>query len=560
MERPFNRREFLRLTTHSGLALLLSRCANLTREPSSNLNASDFLSQYSPIDRTLGDKVPQAFSGDSFARPHEILWDLSNFYATHQVEGKVEEAPLVIIGGGVSGLFSAFEYREHRPIVLEQAARFGGNAKGQSWRGLDYALGSAYIDRPHPGTPMAHFYNELKLDEITTERKTTDPVAYKNKLYFSFWDGESDPANKAKYQKIGKFFSDLYHEKERAFPLIPSLNAEEQASVRYFDQWDLHTFLSKLVGGKLPPQLETAFEHYCWSTYAGSAKELSSAAALNFLAQEIEPIRVSAGGNARIAERLLERLTAELPLQNLRAGCLVVKVKVEGNGVLVHYLDPQNKLRAIRARSAILSCPKFVANKILEEIEPERVTSIEKLRYRSYMTANLLLKGKSARHFYDLFMIGKGKINLNDVKESQQKQNATDFVMANFASPHPDATVLTFYRAFPADGMRKELIMPDSYNHYYREFEQQIDREILPMMNFKKSQIVDLRLTRWGHALPLAEKGIYSGNTIANLRKPFRDRVFFIEQDNWAYPSLQTGATDCVLMKKEITKALSQYS
>ena len=77
------------------------------------------------------------------------------------------------------------------------------------------------------------------------------------------------------------------------------------------------------------------------------------------------------------------------------------------------------------------------------------------------------------------------------------------------------------------------------------------------MMNLKQSEIIDLRLTLWGHALPVSAKGIYRGNIVDRLRKPFRDRVFFVEQDNWAYPSLQTGATDVVLMKKDILKILT---
>lgn len=558
-EELLNRRQFVSLSTASGLAVLMGACASKqTEEAHSPLDETqdDFLKYHSPIDRTKGDKAEAKWTGDQFERPHSILWDLPSYFSTHKPEGGVEEVPLVIIGGGMSGLFSAYNFRKHKPVLLEQAARFGGNAKGESWRGMDYAIGAAYIDEPLPGTPMETYFNELGLKEILTPRPTSDPVEYQGKLYNGFWEGETDPKEAQKYKKISKFFSDVCDQKVRAFPLIPSLNKKQFDSVKHYDKYDLHALLTKVAGGKLPHALEAAFEYYCWSTYAGSMKELSSAAALNFLAQESRPIYVPAGGNARIAERVLERVVKEVPAQNLRPKCVVVKIKVENNAVHVWYEDFEGKLRQIRAKAAVVSCPKFIAAKVLEEIEPERQKAISRLKYRSYMTANLLVNKRVKGNYYDLFMVGKDNLDFSNIKKAQEERNATDFVLANFASPSNKHSVLTFYRAFPCDGMRAELIMPESYDKYKKAFEKQIAEEILPLVDAKQEDIIDLRLTRWGHALPLSEKGIYSDGTIDKLRKPFKNKVFFVEQDSWAYPSTQTGATEVALIKKDIENAL----
>ena len=130
--------------------------------------ARNFLRASSPIDRTLGDATPREFFGDRNQRPHGALWDLKTYFATHKVEGSDEEAAVVVVGGGVSGLFTSYALRKHKPILLEQAARFGGNAKGQSWRGVDYSIGTAYIDQPHEGAPMHGLFHELGLGEILT--------------------------------------------------------------------------------------------------------------------------------------------------------------------------------------------------------------------------------------------------------------------------------------------------------------------------------------------------------------------------------------------------------
>lgn len=557
-QKLLDRRTFVKVNAQAGLALLLNRCVHMQENrPSETSFSGDFLKSYSPIDRSLGDKVPAIFSGDQNERPHRILWDLANYLPSKKVESE-EETPLAVVGGGLSGLFTTYRFRKHQPILLEQAARFGGNAKGQSWRGLDYAIGSAYINLPPHGTPMHDWYQELHLDDIFITRKHSDPGEFKGKIYSEFWEGETEPKLKPYYHRMNQFFTELCAEKTRAFPFIPSLNEKHLASVRHFDQYDLHTLLKKVMGGNIPPHLEAGLEYFCWSTYAGSAKELSASAALNFLAQESSPVKVAPGGNARVAERILERLVKEVPPKNLRASSIVVQVKVETDHVSILYEDPQGKLRRIKAKTAVLCCPKFVAAKMVDGLEPERLHTIKNIRYRSYMTANLLLNKRASGQFYDLFMMREGKTDYKNLKAWQDRINATDFVLANYASENHKVSILTFYRAFPYDGARAELYAPGSYALYRRKFEKQIADEILPLVKLSSSDIVDLRLTLWGHALPLSAKGMYRDGTVEQLRKPFRDRVFFIEQDNWVYPSLQTGATEVALLRNQIEKVLGK--
>ncbi|OQW46818.1 MAG: hypothetical protein A4S09_02615 [Proteobacteria bacterium SG_bin7] len=550
------RRDFLNVSISSGLTILLANCSGLLRRPTSQSD-NEFLKNYGPIDRTLSDSSTQFFYGDNNARPHGVLWNLPKYMEGKKQEGPTENANIVIIGGGMSGLFTAYQFKKFNPILIEQAPRLGGNAKGQSWNGIDYSIGAAYLDSPHEGQPMYQYFKELDLRDVLVERIDPDPVESNGKLYYKFWKGEAEPEAIDKYKKMSNFFTKLNKEEERAFPFIPSLDPDDLASVKYYDQWHLHGLLSKIAGGKLPPKLETALEHYCWSTYACSSQELSASAGLNFLAQEVAPILIGAGGNAKVGEKILEALVKEVPTTNFRCNSLAMHVDVKTDHVIVTYEDAKKKLRRIKTKTAVICCPKFVAKKIIPGLEEDRLAAINKLRYRSYMTANLLIKKKMERRSYDIFLTGKGKTNMGNVQAAQEKINATDFVMANFAQIDASANVLTFYRAFPFDGARSELYRPDSFSHYKKKFEEQIARDIIPLMGFEQKDIVDLRLALWGHALPLAEKGIYRSNTIPTLRKPFRNRLFFIEQDNWAYPSTQTGATDVALMRNDILKFLT---
>jgi hypothetical protein len=166
--------------------------------------------------------------------------------------------------------------------------------------------------------------------------------------------------------------------------------------------------------------------------------------------------------------------------------------------------------------------------------------------------ANVLVNKKMPRGPYDVFCIGDGKVDMTNRKAHHGKVNATDFVMANFAAIDAEVNVLTLYNPIPYDGARSELIEPGAYERHRKRFEKQIKTSVLPLLGLKWSDVMDVRLTLWGHALPLAAHGLYQGGIVDELRKPFRERVFFIEQDNWAYPSLQTGATESFAFKDQI--------
>ena len=569
-----SRRDLLQVGLSSGTTLLLSgivgaasaALSGCTTAPvnSGHPDPNQFLKQFGPIDRTIpdisgthsGSAHSGSYSGDQPERPHRILWDRAAYLNSKSIVGPEEQVPLVVVGGGVSGLFTTYLLRQHQPVLLEQASRFGGNAKGESWRGMDYSLGAAYIDEPRAGTVMRSLYEELGLSEILARREGSDPVEAKGKWLKNFWRGEAEPKHQNAYVKLENFFTRLNSEKTRAFPSIPTGHAAAWDSVRHFDQWSLRDLMRKELGGSIPAHLGTMLEHYCWSTYAASSTELSAAAALNFLAQESLPIRAGAGGNAVIAERLLQRLSQSISLERLRPSSIVVSVRVDGETVRVLYENAKGELKALRAKSAVLCCPKFVVAKILEEAEPSRLRAIQKLRYRSYMTANVWIDRPVDMIGYDLYLTGLARTDYSDIERSQREFNATDFVMANFASPSKSHTVLTLYRALPYDGGRRDMFEKDSYSRYRQAFEDQIAKQILPLLNLGPQHVRDLRLTRWGHALPMAHVGVYRGGVVDELRRPFKNRVFFVEQDNWACPALVTGALEASHFAPQVAKVL----
>lgn len=552
---PLSRRDILALGGAGAATLLLTRCAGIAGGPS-RAAASPLNLPFSPIDRTLPEVAAAAFAGEEPEPAHSVLWDREAFLASAPAAGEPERVPLVIVGGGIAGLATAWLLRAHRPVVLERAPRFGGASRGESWRGIDYATGAAYFIRPEEGTPIAGFLDELDLSpRIKTEE---DPVILGGRRFDAFWEGASTAAGAAQIRRLARHFQVVLEEEEgQRFPDIPVRDPARRAHVDALDRRSFFDYLQEVAGGPLHPHAATVIEHYCWSSLGASMAEVSAAAGLNFYASEFGEVCVLPGGNAAVAERLTDRLATALPPGHLRPGCLVVEVQVADEGVLIRYADARGGLHTLAARAAVLACPKFVAGKIIRDLEASRLAAIARLRYRAYLVANVLLAQGVRHDFYDLFLAGQGSAPYADVVAAAARQGVTDVVLGTWARPQRDRTVLTLYRPLPFDGGRAAVYDEDSYSTYRSQFAEQLEREILPLVGARPADVVDLRLARWGHPLPVAEVGFIADRLPETLGAPFRGRVFFAQQDTWALPAFETAVTEALLTAPRVTRVLA---
>jgi protoporphyrinogen oxidase len=551
-----NRRQALKLFAGMGVSLYL---APYTQLPVWAAGKTD-LTEISPINRTLGELAPKIWFSDYPDTAHKILWNKQGYIDSLGAKAPkvTERVPLVVIGGGIAGLFSAYLLRQHKPVVLEQAPRFGGNSKGQSWHGIDYSIGAAYFIQPEEDSDIDKVLKEIGIDKLWKIKEEGGPVAVQGKIYEDFWSGSSvtDEASKAQIKLLSDYFKKVNEGEEITYPDIPIVDPEIEDYIKQLDRETFKAHLERIAGGPLVSQVETAIEHYCWSSLGASSTAISAAAGLNFLASEFGAIAVLPGGNAGVAERVLERLAQDLPAKNLRPDSLVYDVRVVEDGAIVSYVDGGGNPHSIHAKAVVMACPKFVANKVLHEIEPERVAAIKRLKYNSYLVANVCIKGGGKAPFYDIYMLGEGKLASDNVQIAANTQKVTDIIYGNYAKGVAGSTVLTLYRALPYDSARAEALAPTAYNRYRQEFEAQIKDSILPLLKLKAEDIADLRLARWGHPIPVAAPGLIAEGVPEILRKPFKERVFFVEQDNWALPAFETALTEAQIWAPEVEKKL----
>lgn len=477
-----------------------------------------------------------------------------------------EKVKVAVVGGGLSGLTAAYLLRDHAPVVFDLHKRFGGNAQGERWRDTDLSLGSAYVITPDKGTFLDDFYRELGLHRVVRVNENPEPIAVNGSIVEDFWENGSggspeEAAAFAEYADIVTFMA------EESYPDIPLPVDKDNSWILELDQRTLKQDIEMRMTRPVPPLLAEAIQAYCISSFAAGWDEISAAGGWNFLAAEEFGRWVFPGGNAYMARALWSRLKAterSLPNANLvpngmlRARTIVTDVRYRANDVQVTFLDEQGTLKSLLASYVVMACPKLVAKSIIHNlatIDPDKSEAMFRLKYAAYMVANVLVNRPVNQRFYDIFLLGEGPTSLVDNHPCNYSPVA-DVLNGNYARPgNHSRSVLTLYWPLPCPNGRVEMMFNEPWQRWTERLAPQIDG-ILSIVGLDRSDIEQVRLSRWGHAVPIAEPSLMADGTTGHLVRPFGDRIFFANQDNWALPAVENSLLDANTVANQIRAGL----
>lgn len=539
MNSPITRREFLTYAIGSG-ALLTSGCRSLV----STFSDSEILADAGPIDfRLLKDF--SGFGGDDPVRAHAMLRDTKVLpKPTFR-----EERRVVVIGGGLSGLFSTYLLRDLDPLVLEHASRFGGNAKAERLKGGIGALGSAYCGLPDRGSPLEKIFKELDLLRTLEVRRNADPLVVGGRWTSDFWNPSETTRSAKQRRRFYEYLEAVCNERDGLrYPEMPSRDPEMRAYHAELDHQSLREYFNTRPFGPLGTELSLFLESYSRSALGGAAHEISAAAGLAFLAAETGPICIGRGGNAEIAQRLFGSLSETLSARSLRASTSVLNVAIDGEAVEVLHQNARGEVGVVRARSVIMAIPKFIAARVLEDLEPSRRERFNSIEYRPYVVANVQLDQPIARRGYDIHLLNATHV---EKKTALNQVTATDMIFSG-----ENGTLLTLYCPLPERSLRAALLAPTAEEDLRTQVESQMHREILAVLGIPEAQIRSIRLVRWGHGIPLAKKGTYRGDTVEKLSEPIQNQIFFVAQDNWLLPAFESGALEAIHWTAQVRRQI----
>lgn len=518
---------------------LVSLASSVGHEPLPPKTFADI----SPLNRTIA-PLGKSYLGDNPNEFHRILWDKAGFLSAHggQWPAPSRKVKVAVVGGGMSGIIASYLLRDLSPLLIEREPRLGGNSQGESWRGVDYSIGAAYIAQPEPNSPIEQMLKDVGAFDVlrTLQHESQETTLINSTLYSHFWEGTSDPKAKHQFEKLERLLDAVFTSRDgEAYPEMPVTSEERRKIVDHYDQFSLGEFIETRLAAPLHPHLRSALEIYCWSALGAGLYELSAASGLNFLAAEFAPLMYAKGGNAAVAEKIMLAAMSGSGRADVLSSQLVIDVRQVGDRVHIACTDG-NDLRVIEAEAAVMCCPSVIAKKLIDDLSPERQAMADELSTSGQIVANILSKGRPNSNLYAIALLGDGEMHGDSTEERSRRKRTTDIVVtASAAGDGPKLVALTAYRPLSYPGSRAELLAPDSWQRFEKDFREQLSAEVFPVLGLHASDIQEIRISRWGHALPVARPGFYQKRGPESLSRPHGERVFFAHHDMWALPAFE---------------------
>ena len=571
-----NRREFLRgglsafaLGTLATKGLLGSPVARSLRScaPSGALGISattPFLQIPAIPDSKVVDGIPFAewFFGDDFDNNTIPFHTIPDYFNGGSPPEPAEEIDVAVVGGGLSGLTSAYFLRHHNTVLFELRDRFGGNAMGEEWQDIKYSMGGAYFITPDPGSFLERFYHELGLHRQIRTNFPPDPMELSGIIRDDFWSGVS-PEEQKVFQRYAEVVTNVWN---NAYPDIPlSDDPVEAARVRELDRINFRQDLEQQMGMPMTPLLAAGVQSYFFSSFDAPMEEISAACGWNFVAAEEGGRWILPGGNSGFVYELWRRLKERedhVPEQCrphfLRGRSRVIDVRPRGERLQVTYYDAAQNVRSVSARFVIMAGSKHIAKYTLHDLEHwdwDKLQAMNQIQTVPYLVANVLLNSPIERDFYDCFLLGDGVHYPMNGEQLSQNPIVTDMLRGDYTREQGPRSVLTLYWPLSWPSARFTLLLDDPWKHYADLLVPQV-RRMLSLLDVPESAVQQARMTRWGHAMPIPRPGLIANGTVEMAARPIGKNVYFVNQDNWALPAVENSVLDAKAVTDTIRRML----
>ncbi len=320
--------------------------------------------------------------------------------SARESKAKSEHRDVVVVGGGVSGLATAWHLRDRDVLVLEESDRLGGRIRSvrreDTWLNFGahvYGGDGTATDRLLRGLGVTALPLPGKLAALAyAGRVVTSPVeTYPFRLPLPV-------RSRAALVRAGLRLRYDVARYGRVVAQRPGESAaERQARVVSF--MDDESFSEHV--GPLPPEVDAMFR--CTLTRSsGEPEELAAGYGVGYFHlvwdRSAGLSRGIIGGSSTIIERLVDMVP------EVRTGSRVRLVELSGDGVRVVVGDADGT-RQISASAAVLAVPAPVAAALAPGLPGETAAALREIHYGQYAVGAFLVEGKAPLPWDGLYAI-----------------------------------------------------------------------------------------------------------------------------------------------------------
>jgi predicted NAD/FAD-dependent oxidoreductase len=482
-------------------------------------------------------EIPCRFAGANANFGH-LLKNLELTQPTYTLE-----TPLLIIGGGVSGLTTGYELWNRGIqdfLLIDNADIPGGNSMGGSNAYSSYPLGAHYLTLPnldntdliqfleknkiitgyaHDGKPI---YNELDMCFAPQER-----LFIKNK-----WQEGLIPhygitkEDDRQIKKFLQFTEELKNKKNAQGKFIYNIpmalgDLDEEAL-----SWDKLSFKQWLTQNGFNSEPLLWYLNYgTRDDYGTHIDDISALVGLHyFAARRGEAANGSSNTVLTWPEgnyHLVKLLAAPIR-KNIRNRMMALQVKITDDKIhVICAEDGKPGCFEIICNQSVLATPQYINRRLLVNIDEYKQRTQEQVEYAPWLVANISLENfeNSQPHqqiCWDNVIYGSDSLGYVYAQHQQ---------LTPVNGPH----VITWYYPLVqlAGKEAREFLRTTNEAYWLKKIQEDLETAH-PGISKK---ILNVELWQWGHAMIQPLPGVVSKLRNNNLHAPIRNQLFFCHSD-----------------------------
>ncbi|MGC2660773.1 MAG: FAD-dependent oxidoreductase [Bryobacteraceae bacterium] len=326
-------------------------------------------------------RIEGSYVNESFQLGHRL-----RDHKPFSTASETERIPIVIVGGGLSGLSAAWELDRkgfQDFVLLEMEPQAGGNARWGENSICRYPWAAHYVPVPKPeSTYVRELFTEFGILRDGRWKEEMLCFSPKERLFVEGrWQPGLEPdsvlsaVDRREFERLNQLMNEF--RQSGAFTIPMDVGETSKAPRDELDRLNFAAWLDRL--GFRSPRVRWYCDYACRDDYGALARNTSAWAGIHYFAarpnEEIGPI-TAPEGNGWIVERLLHKLG-----RYVRNGAVVYRIERQKNAWLV-----RTPGRDYLTEAVIFAAPTFLAGYLIDG-----APKTESFVYSPWFTANLTL-------------------------------------------------------------------------------------------------------------------------------------------------------------------------